>query len=225
MFTGLVLGVGTISSRTARGKDALLRIKPSSFSWDSPLVLGESICVSGVCLTVTEIGEEGDGTFGAFASEETLSVTTLSNLKTVNLERALRLSDRLGGHLVSGHTDGVGSLASSLKRGQSLVLSWKFPKELSPFLAPKGSVAIDGVSLTVNEVKGSEFTVNVIPATLKQTSLSSLKAGDSVNLEADMVARYAVNYLMGKETERGESSPERNQGSTLSLDKLRDLGY
>jgi riboflavin synthase len=119
----------------------------------------------------------------------------------------------------------VGSLASSLKRGQSLVLSWKFPKELSPFLAPKGSVAIDGVSLTVNEVRGSEFTVNVIPATLKQTTLSSLKAGDSVNLEADMVARYAVNYLMGKETERGESSPERNQGSTLSLDKLRDLGY
>jgi riboflavin synthase len=220
MFTGLIVGQGTIISHRAKGKDAILTVKPS-FSWDSPLVLGESISVSGVCLTVSELGNATDGIFSSFASEETLSLTTLSQAKTVNLERALRLSDRLGGHLVSGHVDGTGYLSQSVKRGDSLALRFGFPKSLSPYLAPKGSIAVDGVSLTVNEVMDLMFTVNLIPETLRQTTLSSLKPGSKVNLEADLLARYAVNYLMGKESIKGPPP----LGSGLDLNKLRELGY
>ncbi|MDR2460860.1 MAG: riboflavin synthase [Deltaproteobacteria bacterium] len=214
MFTGLILGLGEIIRVESQGVDLCISIRPK-FTFDSPLILGESIAVSGVCLTVTQIAKE-DFSFSAFASRETLSLTSLKTLKVVNLERALRLTDRLGGHLVSGHVDGIGSLEKVIPVGKSLTHSYSFPLPLSDFIAPKGSIAIDGVSLTVNEVdpKKGLFTVNLIPETLGNTTLSSLHAGAKVNLETDLLAKYAVNYLKGLGSKEG-----------MTLEKLSLLGF
>jgi riboflavin synthase len=210
MFTGMVLGTGEIVSRKA-GRDTLLFIQPS-FTFEEPLMLGESISVSGACLTVEKVLPEN--AFSAYASEETLSKTTLARQKFVNLERALRLSDRLGGHLVSGHVDGVGTLISKKSSGQSLVLEIKFPESLLRHLVPKGSVAIDGVSLTVNSVSQESFYVNIVPSTQASTTLKDLSLGDLVNLETDLLAKYLERLLAGK----------RPPG-TLSLEKLLSEGF
>ena len=194
MFTGLVEAVGTLASRAARGPGARLAIRCKL----GDLALGESISVSGVCLTVDAVGKTG---FEADASKETLDKTTLGKLRVgarVNLERALTLEQRLGGHLVSGHVDGVGALVSRAKMGDAERLVFRAPRELMRFIAPKGSIAVDGTSLTVNEVEKDTFSVAIIPRTRKETRIDDLAKGDPVNLEIDLVARYVERLLATK---------------------------
>ena len=192
MFTGLTLGLGEISRRRPQGTEFELTVT-AGFDWCAPLDLGESIAVSGVCLTVTQtVGTRG---FTAFTSGETLRLSTLGQARVVNLERALALGDRLGGHLVSGHVDGPGRVQSITKAGASLVYKFGAGPELMPYIVPKGSICIDGVSLTVNEADRSAFTVNLIPHTAEITTLGLLKPGDTVNLETDLIGKY-VHRLM-----------------------------
>lgn len=162
---------------------------------DGPLALGESIAVNGACLTVDAIS--GDG-FEVDASAETLARTTLGALKaggTVHLERALRAADRMGGHIVTGHVDGVGSLLERQAVGDSIALVFRLPGELAPFVAEKGSITVEGVSLTVNAAGPDRFDVTIIPHTLAKTHLGQLRQGDAVNLEVDLVARYVGRLL------------------------------
>ena len=189
MFTGLVQGVGRLAARDARGGDARLRIAIGSLPL-ADAAIGESIAVNGVCLTVVAF----DGTaFEADASNETLALTTLGSLPVdapLNLERALRASDRLGGHLVSGHVDGVGKVRSIEPDARAQRWSFTAPAPLLRYIAKKGSICIDGTSLTVNSVEGATFGVTLIPHTLAVTTFGSRAAGDAVNLEVDLVARY-----------------------------------
>jgi len=209
MFTGLIQAVGQLAARAPRGAGARLSLRVPF----AHLVLGESIAVAGVCLTVDAV--TGDG-FEADASPETLAKTTLGALAAgdrVNLERALKLEDRLGGHIVSGHVDGVGRLVSRSRMDDAERLVFRAPRELLRFIAPKGSIAVDGVSLTVNEAEGETFAVAIIPRTAKETTLCALAVGDAVNLEIDVVARYVLHGL-----ESGTSSPSM-------LELLRRSGY
>lgn len=216
MFTGLVLGRGEITRRRPRGEEVELSVT-AGFDWDSPLCLGESIAVSGVCLTVT--GLPGPRAFTAYASAETLSRSTLGAAREINLERALALGDRLGGHLVSGHIDGTGRVLAANRAGASLVYRFGAGPDLMPFIVPKGSIAVDGVSLTVNDVEDAAFTVNLIPTTADLTTLGSLKAGDTVNLETDLLGKY-VHRLM-RFQEQGQARPH----SGLTLDFLAKHGF
>ncbi|MDR1045610.1 MAG: riboflavin synthase [Candidatus Adiutrix sp.] len=208
MFTGLTLGQGEISRRLPKGPEFDLGLS-ADFDWRPSLEPGESIAVSGVCLTVTSIS--GPRGFTAFASAETLKHTTLGRARRVNLERALALGDRLGGHLVSGHVDGPGTVRSIEKAAASLRYRFGAGRELMPLIVPKGSIAIDGVSLTVNEVDENSFTVNLIPHTARITTLGLLAPGDAVNLETDLIGKY-VQRLMNFQ---GQERPA--EGLTLEL--------
>lgn len=197
MFTGLIEGVGTLATRESRGGDARLRVQVGSLPWhgEHAPAMGESIAVNGVCLTV--VGFD-DAHFDVDASTETLSLTTLGDLPpghALNLERALRASDRLGGHLVSGHVDGVGHVCDV--REDARALRWRFnaPKALLKYIAGKGSICVDGVSLTVNAVDGDGFEVALIPHTIAHTAFAQTGVGDAVNLEVDLVARYVERLL------------------------------
>jgi riboflavin synthase len=191
MFTGIVSGLGFVRAITpiGDGHDMELTISAPWPDIQTTLV-GASIACSGCCLTATELG---DDYFKAQASAETLSKTTLGRWAVgdrVNLERPLRMGDELGGHVVSGHVDGVGIAVSATPENGSTRWRFKVPPSLARFIASKGSVAVDGVSLTVNEVMGSEFGVNIIPHTASVTRFAELKPGDAVNIEVDMLARY-----------------------------------
>lgn len=214
MFTGLVQAIGKIRGKRPGDGGVVFEI---GCPFDA-LVLGESIATDGTCLTVTrDIG----GGFEAHASTETLAKTTIGRLEIgdeVHLERALQASDRLGGHLVSGHVDGVGALASKKPDGENLILTFRVPETLAPFIAPKGSITIDGVSLTVNGVRGTEFDVMIVPFTQKETKLGRIPTGGEVNLEVDILAKY-VARLLGKPGVDGVS----DQGVTLDL--LKRHGY
>lgn len=192
MFTGIVTDVGRVASVAAGG---VVRFEIET-SWDVDAIdIGASIACAGPCLTVIS---RGNGRFAVEASNETLAKTTLGRWKTgsrINLERALRFGDELGGHLVSGHVDGVGTLASRHADGDSERMRFTAPAELLRFIAPKGSITIDGVSLTVNEVEDGQFGVNLIPLTLRATTLGDLNPGDPVNLEVDLLARYVDRLL------------------------------
>ena len=192
MFTGIVSATGVLKSRLERGPGARLSL---AARLDGPAALGESISVDGCCVTVIAVDDDG---FQADASAETLSRTTLGRLasgRAVNLERALRAGDRLGGHLVTGHVDGVGTLATRRPVGEAVTMTFTLPPELARFVAEKGSIAVNGVSLTVNGVGAHGFDVMLIPATLAATNLESLAHGDAVNLEVDLVARYLARLL------------------------------
>ena len=198
MFTGLIEGVGQVAALEPRGGDVRLRIAVGSLPF-ADVALGESIAVSGVCLTVIEFDA---GSFAADASTETLSLTTLGGLivgQAVNLERAMRPTDRLGGHLVSGHVDGVGRVLSI--HDDARAQRWRFaaPASLSKYIATKGSICVDGVSLTVNAVDDAGFDVALIPHTVSHTAFSSTRVGDPVNLEIDLVARYVERLLSARE--------------------------
>ncbi|MDR2340525.1 MAG: riboflavin synthase [Deltaproteobacteria bacterium] len=195
MFTGLSQGMGTLARLPGGGRDRELSVRPG-FPWDSPLRKGESVMVSGVCLTVRE--PLPDGSFLAYASAETLRLSTLGAATKVNLERALRLSDRLGGHIVSGHVDCLATLFRKEPAGKSMLLAFRYPRELSRHVVPKGSVTIDGISLTVNEAPEGMLTVNVIPETLSVTTLSTLTVGSKANMETDVLAKYVEGLLSGK---------------------------
>lgn len=189
MFTGIVQGIGTVSAAAARSGDVTLDISPGPLSLRDAKV-GDSIAISGVCLTITRLGDAG---FAVDVSRETLAHTTLGWLEhgqPVNLELALRAGEPLGGHLVSGHVDGVGTLLGRTEAGRSWRLFVELPRELARYVARKGSICIDGVSLTVNEVDGTRFDVNVIPHTLVVTTLGTLLPGARVNIEVDLIARY-----------------------------------
>ena len=198
MFTGLIEGVGAILALEPLGGDMRLRIAVGTLPFDG-VEIGESIAVSGVCLTVIDFDA---GSFAADASTETLSLTTLGGLAVgdaVNLERAMRPTDRLGGHLVSGHVDGVGHVLSV--HDDARAQRWRFaaPTGLLKYIAGKGSICVDGVSLTVNSVDDEGFDVALIPHTLANTAFSSKNVGDAVNLEVDLVARYVERLLSARD--------------------------
>jgi riboflavin synthase len=194
MFTGIVQSVGSVVRLESRGGDRRLHIDAPALEM-ADVQVGDSIAVSGVCLTVVELPERG---FAADVSNESLSLTTLANLQVgadVNLEKALRLSDRLGGHLVAGHVDGVGNIVSVAPVGRSQHWTVQAPANLARYIATKGSVSVDGVSLTVNAVEGARFHINLIPHTIEHTSFRARRTGDRVNLEVDLMARYAERLL------------------------------
>jgi riboflavin synthase len=189
MFTGIVLAKGSVSGVEKRGGDVRLRIEAGDLDM-SDVALGDSVCVSGVCLTAIDPDAKG---FFADVSVETLSRTTLGQLSAgsaVNLEKSLRLSDRLGGHLVSGHVDAIGRVASVAPDARSQRWRFEIPAHLAKYVAAKGSICIDGVSLTVNDVDANTFGVNLIPHTIAVTTFADRKIGDAVNIEVDLIARY-----------------------------------
>jgi riboflavin synthase len=194
MFTGIVQDIGRISAREARAGDTRLTIGVDRLDL-ARTAIGDSICVQGCCVTV--VGIKGKS-FDADLSRETLALTTLGDLivgSDVNLEPALRAGDALGGHLVSGHIDGVARISARASDARSMRLTVAAPENLARYIARKGSVTIDGVSLTVNEVEGTTFGVNLIPHTQQVTTLGKLDAGMRVNLEIDQVARYIERML------------------------------
>ncbi|EPY02583.1 riboflavin synthase [Magnetospirillum fulvum] len=194
MFTGIVTALGEVK-RVVRGEGRETRFEISSGFDPAGIAIGASIAHNGVCLTVVETGP---GWHAVEVSGETLSKTTLGGWVTgsrVNLERSLRMGDEMGGHIVSGHVDGVARVAEMRPDGQSMRFVFETPAALSHFVAPKGSVALDGVSLTVNEVEGDRFGVNIIPHTQSVTTFGLYRPGDTVNLEIDMLARYVARLL------------------------------
>lgn len=241
MFTGLVETKGILVRRTTMGRDARLvvrgdfqirdpqRAHAAELLGHEPLVLGESIAVDGVCLTVASIptpgGPSGPSTFEADASSETLARTTLGDLAVgagVNLERAMPLGGRMGGHIVSGHVDGVGRIHAKLPIDGAVKVTVQAPRELMRFIAPKGSICVSGVSLTVNGASADHFDVMIIPHTREKTSLDDLPLGAGVNLEIDVLARYAARFL-----ETGGGSVPDGPGSRDAdlLERLKRNGY
>lgn len=192
MFTGIVAAVGRIVSSEAASGGLRLHIDAAGLALDD-VAVGDSIAVNGVCLTAVALDRAG---FEADVSQQTLEcIAGFTAGARVNLEKALRLADRLGGHLVSGHVDGVGEVCRVEPAGDNCLLAITAPAELAKYIARKGSIAVNGVSLTVNAVRGAEFVVNLIPHTLHATNLHDLKIGDGVNLEVDLLARYAERLL------------------------------
>ncbi len=192
MFSGIIAAVGRITEITPREVGCRLHVDAGKLDI-SEVALGDSIAHNGVCLTV--VAKEGN-TFAVDVSPETLSCTVgLSEPGPVNLEKALRLSDVIGGHLVSGHVDGVGEVLRFDAVGDNRLLEIRAPQDIAKFIARKGSIVVDGTSLTTNSVNGADFTINLIPHTLENTTLNRLKPGSKVNLEVDLIARYCERLL------------------------------
>lgn len=197
MFTGIIQATGTLTRIEPRGGDNRLTITTSRLEM-SDVALGDSIAVNGVCLTVVELHGQA---FAADLSRETLSLTTLESLTAgsrLNLEKALTLSTPLGGHLVSGHVDGIGSILQRREDGRSIRFRIEAPAALARYIAHKGSITVDGISLTVNSVDGSRFELNIVPHTLSETIMDEYQIGRQVNLEVDLVARYLERLLLGE---------------------------
>jgi riboflavin synthase len=206
MFTGIITDVGVVREATRQGDGDLRLVVATGFDMQA-VALGASIACSGVCLTVVEKGiEKGDGWFAADVSAESCARTTIAHWQVgrrINLERSLKLGDELGGHLVYGHVDGLARVVSAAKDGDSTRWVFEAPAGFEGFVAAKGSVAIDGVSLTVNEVDGQHFGINVIPHTSTNTTFAGLSVGDQVNFEADMLARYVARLLATQQNSTG----------------------
>ena len=199
MFTGIVTDIGEIVSLTPTAQGQLHRLRIACRYDRATIADGASIACNGVCLTVVGAGIEDDRTwFSADAAAETLAVTTAGRWQhgtRLNLERALKIGDELGGHIVAGHVDGIAALVAREDLTEMARLTFRTPPQLSRFIAPKGSVALDGVSLTVNEAKDDRFEVLIIPHTLEVTTFGTLRGGDTVNLEVDLMARYAARLI------------------------------
>ncbi len=219
MFTGIIQSIGTISALQLKGGDASLLVNTGKLNM-ADVELGDSIAVNGVCLTVVAMTENS---FTADVSRETLSLTSLGNLakgSPVNLEKALSLQTRLGGHIVSGHVDGLGEVESRRNDGRSEHFRIKAPDDLARYIAAKGSVTIDGVSLTVNRVDGVHFEINIVPHTLQETVISTYQTGTKINLEVDIIARYLERLLQG-----GSLSDGDTQASTITEAYLAENGF
>jgi len=219
VFTGIIQAVGSINALDNRGGDMRIGINTGALPMDD-VRIGDSIAVSGVCLTVVESG--GDG-FYADVSGETLDRTMLGSLvvnDAVNLEKALTLETRLGGHLVSGHVDGIGLVTDRREDNRSVRLTIKAPDELARYIATKGSICVDGISLTVNAVAGSAFELNIVPHTLDTTTMHAYRAGREVNLEVDLVARYLERLLLG-----GEVAAQPDAGKGITREMLEAYGF
>jgi riboflavin synthase len=216
MFTGIIQAIGTLTRIEPRSGDARLTVAIGKL----PLAdarLGDSIAVNGVCLTAVELGA---GHFCADVSRETLALTTLGAARAgmpVNLELALLPTTRLGGHLVSGHVDGIGRIIDQRDDGRSWRFTVEAPAELARYIARKGSICLNGISLTVNEIDGAVFGINIVPHTLAETTLSTVRPGDAVNLEVDLLARYLERLLLG------EQAAQPGAGVTMAL--LQTSGF
>jgi len=201
MFTGIVTDIGEIMSVQARA-DNLNRLRIACHYDAKGIAVGASIACSGICLTVVAAGRDaGHDYFEVDAAAETLRLTTAGRWRPgtrINLERSLKVGDELGGHIVSGHVDGLAELRSRDDLQDQARLTLRAPRELSRFIAAKGSVALDGISLTVNSVEGDDFSVLIIPHTLSVTTLGAAKAGDALNLEIDVMARYAARLMQAR---------------------------
>lgn len=216
MFTGIIQAVGTVAAQQPSGGDLRLRIQTGKLSMDD-VAIGDSIATNGVCLTVTEL--PGDG-FWADVSRETLNLTTLGELSQgslVNLEKSLTPHSRLGGHIVSGHVDGLGTVVSMQEDARSWRIVVRAPDELAKYIAHKGSICIDGTSLTVNAVDGANFDLNIIPQTMAETVFAHYRPGSPVNLEVDVIARYLERLL------QGSAAAKPNAG--IDYQTLADNGY
>ena len=211
MFTGIIQQVGTLAGRTARGNGQRVIVRHAA--WETPLALGESIAVNGCCLTVADIGA---GHFEADVLNESIEKTSIGSKSfgaSLNLERALRLDERLGGHLVQGHVDGTGVVKAVTRTGDDRVLEVTCGRELADGLILKGSVAIDGVSLTIVALSAETFAVHLIPHTWDQTAFKGLKVGDRVNLETDLIGKYVKRYVAALKP------------GGLSVDDVRRAGF
>lgn len=216
MFTGVIEAMGEVTAINHRGDDIVLTVHSADLDF-SDVNQGDSIAVNGTCLTVVTVSEQQ---FSADVSGETLARTTFHDLKVgtvLNLEKALTLKDRLGGHLVSGHVDGIGEVVHQQDDGRSMRYRIRAPQALAKYIAEKGSICIEGISLTVNVVDGNEFEVNIVPYTSAMTTVQNFKSGTKVNLEVDIIARY-LERLLTKET----ALPQTGR-VTLAL--LKEYGF
>jgi riboflavin synthase len=215
MFTGIIQAIGRISAMQERAGDVRLSIDTGALEMGD-VALGDSIATNGVCLTAVALSSGG---FSADVSRETLDLTTLHRLKPgsrVNLEKALTLQTRLGGHLVSGHVDGVGRVVERRADARSIRFTIEAPAALAKYIAHKGSICVDGVSLTVNAVQGARFELNIVPHTLQQTIMEDYRVGSELNLEVDLIARYLERLMLGEQAAASQPS-----GLTEALLKAR----
>jgi riboflavin synthase len=219
MFTGIIEGLGTVRELRLQGQGRRMTLD-ADFALEGTRV-GDSISVSGACLTVVRVDDQR---FEVDVSPETLSKTTFGAARIgdrVNLERALRLSDRIDGHLVSGHIDGMGTVAVKQSKGNATVIAIKVPEAIAYYIIAKGSVAVDGISLTVNHCGMNGFEVGIIPHTAKLTTISFKRVGDLVNIETDMIGKYIERFIAGNRREKGE----KGSGGTLNMEFLAKTGF
>lgn len=218
MFTGIIQAIGTLQDMQPRGGDLRLSLHTGKLDMRD-VALGDSIAVNGVCLTAVELGSSH---FSADVSRETLSLTSLGQLSRgakVNLEKALTLQTRLGGHLVSGHVDGLGEVLSRHDDARSVRFSIRAPAHLAKYIAAKGSITVDGTSLTVNKVDGCTFDLNIVPHTLQETIIGDYRSGTKVNLEVDVIARYLERLLLG------DKAAYESSGSGITAAFLAEHGF
>ena len=207
MFTGIISAIGDIASLEQRGGDVRLVIRSGNLGL-SDVQLGDSIACNGACLTAVELTADG---FVADVSVETLSLTTIGQWQTgsrINLEKAMQATDRFGGHIVSGHVDGIGEVVSLHEDARSWRFRMRAPEELAKYIAHKGSITVDGTSLTVNVVDGCEFELNIVPHTMTHTIMGDYQVGTKVNLEVDLVARYLERLLLGDKAAQSQKGPQ-----------------
>lgn len=218
MFTGIIQALGTIRSLQRRGEDIRLSVACPALDM-SDVALGDSIATNGVCLTVVEFGNDF---YAADVSAETIRLTGFAHYQagsTVNLEKAMRPVDRFGGHIVSGHVDGVGEISRVVDHSEYVEIWVKAPNDLAKYIAHKGSITVDGVSLTVNEVNGAEFMLWIIPHTLKETVIGQYRPGSKVNLEVDVIARYLERLMLGDKA----AQPTQTKGIDMAF--LAEHGF
>jgi len=219
MFTGIIEAIGTVKAIKHHAQDVTINVDCGELDL-SDVKLGDSIAHNGVCLTVTALSDHG---FSVDLSQETLKRSGFSQIKTgfeVNLEKAMQMNDRFGGHIVSGHVDGVGEICSITQLGNAVEYWVKAPEQLAKYIAEKGSITVDGISLTINDVEGARFKLTIIPHTISQTIMANYKVGTPVNLEVDVIARYLERLLLGEKA----SQPESKQSTMELLAKSGFMG-
>jgi len=224
MFTGIIEATGLVAALSEKTDGLRLRIATRELDL-SDVKLGDSIAVNGVCLTIVDL--PGDG-FWSDVSKETLSKTGIGRLRIgdqINLEKAMHASSRFGGHMVSGHVDGIGQILSREDAGRFTRFLVRAPKELGKYIARKGSVSVDGISLTINEVSGSDFVLTIVPHTLNATVMGDYRVGTYVNLEVDIVARYLERLLDPANESPGNRTPEKLRHSNISESLLVENGF